>query len=1593
MRPRSPRALRTGALATAVVTAVALLIAGTGTAHADPVTPSPAAPSPAAQPPLTIEQALAQAQRTGQAVSVTGATTTTDTVTANPDGTLTRTESAVPVRKRVGNSWSSLDPTLVRTSDGSIVTSTTTGELSLSPGGTAPLATMALDGRSLAFTLPMTLPQPTLSGSTATYASVLPGVDLVVTADVQGGFSETLVVQNATAAANPGLATIVLSTTANGVAVSSDGTGNLTAADPTGRPVFTAPAPLMWDSAPGTTGTAKAAAVPSASTTDGPGDGAHTASVGVTTTSSAIDLKPSQQLLTGTSTVYPVYIDPGWFPSGSKDSAWSTITPSYPDTNYWNTTPEPNGHMQVGNAGSILSRTLIDFPINTTTLSGATINSATLNITEDWSYSCDARVVNVYAPGPTLIQSNATWNSWAGVNMGSAIASANVAYGYDSSCPAHGVGFDVTGTVRADVNANKKIQTFALIAGSESDEYGWKKFDEKTPTITILYDHPPNVPTGLSTSPKTSCTAATPTVVGEGSVTLYAPVSDRDGGALVVGFQLWKTSDPSNILSPSGDLNATSGTTSVLIMKQTALDTVANGAVTEFSWHVRVADGLATSAWSTTCNFTFDPTRPGKPNVTPPASSAVGQPAQFTVTPNTSSTLPTNYLVQLNAGAPDTVAANPTDGSALITVTPTRATNTMTVTPLSKAGNIGPADNEIFNSTRPANATDADFTSDGAADLLTVGASSNNLPPGLWLAAGRNTGQVAPAVTDIGLYGNGGVLDNSPNDFTGAQVIGGRFTASGYQDVLAYYPVDPPDPVHPIHGSAGSGIVLNGTGDSTPIPATDDSNTHQLGLLSDWSGINPSQIANAGNASGQSLAYPDLIGILGAGNASYLGYYPNQNGLDDYPPPTALNLTPPDSTTSWDAWTIATAPLDSGTSMFLWNHATGALWLWANLNYDLNAGTLTYTPYQLSAHWTPGVSCMQITHVNTDPGSCMQATDINGDGIPDLWTVGPNATATAWLVTLGSNPSLTAQSTQTLSVDAHTWKLNETSTESAAVGTAKDSVGALDATGNGPTGHQDDLFSPDVMLQSSNAADLATSTSAVDTNKDFTVAAWVNLTTSGGTVLSQDGAHTAGFRISANPADNSWLFALSRSDVNSPTWDVAEAHAGSVRPGVWTHLTATYSKASGVAHLYVDGVDTASATHTTTWSAPNGFQMGDYLSAGTRTDYLNGQLALVQTWNQVISPTQTATPASYYQPVPQTRILDTRTTGAVAANAITNLQITGKAGVPASNVTAVAFTLTVTAPTAAGHIDVYPDDTPPVGTSNVNFTAGQTISNYVIVPVGPNGHIDLANGSPGTVQLLGDISGYFTSDNTASGDTSYTPLSPTRLMDTRDGTGGTHGPVPAGQTTSLKVGGNAGIPTGVNAVAVNITATNEAAASYLITYADGTTKPAISGLQFTTGQDISGLAIVPVSSLGYIDLWNGATTDLIVDAIGYFTSGTTGQKYHALPATRMIDTRQTGGPVTNRATLPVAQGNTVVAANPTLVLNMTATSSTANGFLVAYPDGTTMPGTSNVNYVTNQTIPNLDLAPVGDTGTLDITNQSSGTVQIIVDCLGYFADN
>jgi len=250
------------------------------------------------------------------------------------------------------------------------------------------------------------------------------------------------------------------------------------------------------------------------------------------------------------------------------------------------------------------------------------------------------------------------------------------------------------------------------------------------------------------------------------------------------------------------------------------------------------------------------------------------------------------------------------------------------------------------------------------------------------------------------------------------------------------------------------------------------------------------------------------------------------------------------------------------------------------------------------------------------------------------------------------------------------------------------------------------------------------------------------------------------------------------------------------------------------------------------------------------------------------------------------RLLDTRINvgsgGPVTRFKIVTLHVRGQ-GQPAITADAgsVILNLTATSATASGYITAWGAGGRPV-VSNLNYVGGSTVANLVVVPIDANGDIHLYNGGSSSVQLVADVQGYYQGESAAGLlVSSWGPdagpvvtLSPSRILDTRFRLGGV-GTLSALQTVSLQIVGQRGVPAGVSAVVLNLTATNTRSGGYITTFADGRAKPSTSSLNFATGQTIANLVVVPVGPDGKILLYNGSsrTVDLVADIAGYVITG------------------------------------------------------------------------------------------------------------------------
>jgi hypothetical protein len=113
------------------------------------------------------------------------------------------------------------------------------------------------------------------------------------------------------------------------------------------------------------------------------------------------------------------------------------------------------------------------------------------------------------------------------------------------------------------------------------------------------------------------------------------------------------------------------------------------------------------------------------------------------------------------------------------------------------------------------------------------------------------------------------------------------------------------------------------------------------------------------------------------------------------------------------------------------------------------------------------------------------------------------------------------------------------------------------------------------------------------------------------------------------------------------------------------------------------------------------------------------------------------------------RVADTRDPAgpsggpALSAGAARSFPVAGQCAIP-STAKSVSVNLTVTQPTAGGHLTLYPSGSSLPLASTMNYRAGQTRANNAVLPLGSTGYIDVVSGQPsGTVHFILDVNGYF----------------------------------------------------------------------------------------------------------------------------------------------------------------------------------------------------------------------------------------------------------
>lgn len=337
----------------------------------------------------------------------------------------------------------------------------------------------------------------------------------------------------------------------------------------------------------------------------------------------------------------------------------------------------------------------------------------------------------------------------------------------------------------------------------------------------------------------------------------------------------------------------------------------------------------------------------------------------------------------------------------------------------------------------------------------------------------------------------------------------------------------------------------------------------------------------------------------------------------------------------------------------------------------------------------------------------------------------------------------------------------------------------------------------------------------------------------------------------------------------------------------------------------------------------------------------------------------------------------------------------------------------ISMPSSGGYTTVYVYATTSCGWSVTNNTAWIYVqpgyigygSGSVTVYVNASGEF---NARTGTLQIANQTI-IITQAGTGGGSSSalrFIPVTPCRIADTRDAARAAPFGAPRMQPNTSRdlpiPQAGCGIPAGVQAYSLNITAVPPGPLAFITTYPTGTAQPLVSTLNSLDGRVVANAAIVPAGSNSSITVYVSNETDVVVDINGYFTSVTdpNGLVFYPVTPCRIADTRPNSGKTgaygapsiasaTSR-TIPIAGAVCNIPSNArAFSLNATAVAQGYLGFLTLYPSETSLPFASTLNSWNGQTVANAAIVPAGTSGGINV--YASNTTDFVLDINGYFA--
>jgi hypothetical protein len=359
-----------------------------------------------------------------------------------------------------------------------------------------------------------------------------------------------------------------------------------------------------------------------------------------------------------------------------------------------------------------------------------------------------------------------------------------------------------------------------------------------------------------------------------------------------------------------------------------------------------------------------------------------------------------------------------------------------------------------------------------------------------------------------------------------------------------------------------------------------------------------------------------------------------------------------------------------------------------------------------------------------------------------------------------------------------------------------------------------------------------------------------------------------------------------------------------------------------------------------------------------------------------VVPAVKAPEAKLAPATPPDRILDTRADDGDAFTLPVGAGRSLRVPLDANGATSAVVNLTAADPCADGYLTAYPCDEAVPLASNVNYRARGTASALATVPLDDSG--DLCVYTMSTTDVVVDLYAF----SRASAHDGFRELGPTRLLDTRDGSGAATARGALTPDTPLTVSvTSAGVPAQATAVALNITAIAPKQAAYVRVAPCGA-DPLVSSLNVQAGQIVANAGVVAVSTADTLCVTANAATDVVLDVTGWYGPGG-GDSTSVQTPTRLVDTRS-------------GLGGTRVAVGATLAVTIPRSSAAAATVSVAVvnPDKpgyvTVRPcdapaGTSTLNYVAGDTVANTATVGLDDQHRLCVS--TSATADLVVDLL------